>query len=173
MRITSVFLSLALLTGCSLVERVGNKPYVFPVAGEPSAAVAVNYDKSSRFIIYNMDINGCFAGTTSAGPSGSSVDVHSDKPIFMALEQRLAGSYCNIIFSFTPEKNAKYALYQGNHLEKTAGFFGVLAGTDRYCSVSGLKQLNSVEQKQLKLQQMIIRPSGFACLKMREFKSKK
>lgn len=41
------------------------------------------------------------------------------------------------MFSFTPETDARYVLYQGIRLEKATGALGFLSPSDVYCTVSG------------------------------------
>lgn len=167
MRITLILLS-TFLGGCSFFDRLGNKPYVFPADGEPYSEIIVNYDNDSWFNIFNMDANGCFAGTSVVGSSGATVKIHSNKDIFMALEKRTSGSFCRVIFSFTPEQNVKYSFTQGILIEETTGVLGFLSGPDIYCSVSGQKILISGKKEPLELKQMNLRPSSLACLRMRE-----
>ena len=168
MRIALILLS-SFIGGCSLIDRIGNKPYIFPAKGEPYSEIIVNFDSDSWFSIFNMDINGCFAGSSVVGSSGETVKIHSNKDVFMALEKHSSGSFCRVIFSFTPEQNAKYNFTQGIHIEDKGGISGFLSGPDVYCSVSGQKTLTSGKKEQIELKQMNLRPSGLACLRMREF----
>lgn len=156
----------ALLGGCSFMERLGNKPYTFPIEGQPSAEVEVERAGGSRFVVFNMDENGCFAGTSVLGSSGSAVRIHADEDVFMALEERYGNSYCNLIFSFVPEQNAKYVLRAGFLVEKKDGLLGILPSKD-YCTVSGQTILDTGEQVPLVLKKFNLRPSGMACLRMR------
>lgn len=167
MRVVLISL-LALLAGCSVVDRLGNKPYPFPVAEDAFAEVVVHYDKGASFAIYNMDENGCFAGTSALGPSGSVVKIHAEKEAYIALEKRIANSFCQVIFSFIPERNVKYTFTQKNFVQKKVGGLGFFNSSAAYCGVGGEKILESGEKKSLKLKQMLLRPSGLACLRMRE-----
>lgn len=167
MRIVLILLS-SFIAGCSFIDRVGNKPYIFPTKDEPYSEIIVNFASDSWFSIYNMDINGCFAGSSVVGSSGETVRIHSDKNVFMALERRSGGSFCKVIFSFTPEQNSKYSFTQGIHIKDKDGISGLFSGPDVYCSVSGQKILPSGKQEQIKLKQMKLHPSGLACLRMRE-----
>lgn len=167
MRIALLLLS-ALLSSCTLYDRLGNKPYLFPTEAEPSAEVTVNFNERSWFDIFNMDANGCFAGTSTLGSSGSSVKIHADTETFMALNRRHGNSFCQVIFSFSPESNARYRFTQGTHVENAPGILGVLSGPAFYCTVTGEKILPSGKTEALTLKKMNLRPSGFACLRMRE-----
>jgi hypothetical protein len=169
MRIALILLS-TLIGGCSLFDRIGNKPYIFPVDGEPYSEVVTYYDTGSWFNIFNMDVNGCFAGSSVLGSSGETVKIHSDKNTFLALEKHSGNSFCRIIYSFTPEQDAKYIFTQGSHIEEKTGISGFLSGPDVYCSVSGQKILTSGIKEPLELKKMNLRPSGLACLRMRETK---
>ena len=173
MRSVALLSVLTLLSGCSLVERIGNKPYVFPHEGEPASSLMVNYAPGSGIAVYNMDENGCFAGTSAIGPSGTTVMVHANKELFMAAETRSANSFCSVMFSFTPETDARYVLYQGIRLEKATGALGFLSPSDVYCTVSGERILSTGGKESPVLKKMNLRPSGLACLKMREVADKK
>lgn len=161
MRIAVVFL-FVLLGGCSFMDRLGNKPYTFPAEGQPFAEVEVD-NADSRFVVFNMDENGCFAGTSGLGAGAR---IHAGENAFMALEERYGNSYCNLIFSFVPEQNAKYVLRAGSFVEKQEGLLGILPSKD-YCTVSGQTVLDSGERVPLELKKFNLRPSGMACLKMR------
>lgn len=167
MRITLIFLS-AFLSSCTLYDRLGNKPYIFPTETQPYSEVTVYFSDRTWFDIFNMDANGCFAGTSTFGSSGSSVKIHADTETFMALNRRQGNSYCQVIFSFTPESNARYRFTQGTHVEDIPGIAGVLSGPAIYCTVAGEKILPSGKTEPLALKKMNLRPSGFACLRMRE-----
>lgn len=167
MRITLIFLS-ALLSSCTLYDRIGNKPYIFPTEAQPYSEVIVNFSDRSWFDIFNMDANGCFAGTSTLGSSGSSVNIHANTETYMALNRRHGNSYCQVIFSFTPENNARYRFNQGVHVKDVPGIAGVLSGPAIYCTVTGEKILPSGNTEPLTLKKMNLRPSGFACLRMRE-----
>ncbi|NMZ70826.1 hypothetical protein [Pseudomonas peli] len=158
----SLMVLFVLLGGCSFMDRLGNKPYTFPTEGQPSAEVEV-VSAVSRFVVFNMDENGCFAGTSVLGAGAR---IHAGENAFMALEERYGNSYCNLIFSFVPEQNAKYVLRAGSFVEKQGGLLGILPGKD-YCTVSGQRVLDSGERVPLDLKQFNLRPSGMACLKMR------
>jgi hypothetical protein len=160
----------ALLGGCTLFDRIGNKPYIFPIDGEPYSEVIANYNNGSWFNIFNMDANGCFAGSSVLASSGETVKIHSSKDTFIALETHTNSSFCRIIFSFTPEQNAKYTFTQGTQIEEKTGIPGLLSGSDIYCTVSGQRILTSGIKEPLELKQMNLRPSGLACLRMREAK---
>lgn len=166
MRVAMVGLC-ALLSGCSFMDRLGNKPYAFPAEGQPSASIEVDSTSASRFVVFNMDENGCFAGTSVFGLSAATARVHADKAVFMALEERYGGSYCNLIFSFVPKQNAKYALRAGHLVEERDGLLGLLPSND-YCTVSGYSVLDAGGRAPLALKKFNLRPSGLACLKMRE-----
>lgn len=155
------------LSGCSVMERLGNKPYVFPVEGQSSAEIELFSDSVSRFVVFNMDANGCFAGTSVLGNSASKVRLHAEKDVFMALEQRYGNSYCNLIFSFTPENNARYILRGGSLVERRDEMLGALGARSSYCTVSGKTILDTDEQVPLSLKKFTLRPSGLACLRMR------
>lgn len=167
MRIVLILLS-ALLSSCALYDRLGNKPYVFPSKSQPYAEVTVNFSDRSWFDIFNMDANGCFAGTSSLGSSGSTEKIHANTETFMALNRRYGNSYCQVIFSFVPESKARYRFTQGARVEDVPGIAGFLSGPAIYCTVTGEKILPSGKTEPLTLKRMNLRPSGFACLRMRE-----
>ena len=173
MAIDTLLSVLILFSGCSLVERIGNKPYIFPLEDEPASSLMVSYASGSGFVVYNMDENGCFAGTSAIGPSGATVMLHANKELFMAAETRSANSFCSVMFSFTPETDARYVLYQGALLKKATGALGFLSPRDAYCTVSGEKILSTGEKESLVLKKMSLKPSGLACLKMREVADKR
>jgi len=167
MRIALILL-FALISSCTFYDRLGNKPYIYPVNAEPYSEIIVNYDNDSWFNIFNMDANGCFAGTSVVGSSGEAVKIHSNTDTFLALENRSSGSFCRVIFSFIPEQNTKYSFTQGTHVEDKPGISGFLSGPDIYCTVRGEKILTTGKREPLLLKQMNLRPSGLACLRMRE-----
>lgn len=167
MRITLIILA-ALLSSCTFYDRLGNKPYIFPKDNEPSAEVVVNFSGGSWFDIYNMDENGCFAGTSSVGSSGETIKIHANKTTYLSLENQSPGSFCRIFFSFTPEENSKYIFKQGTHIEEKSGVSGFLSGPDVYCTVSGEKVLANGKREPLLLKKMNLRPSGLACLRMKD-----
>jgi hypothetical protein len=164
----ALILFFALIGGCSFFDRLGNKPYIFPTSDEPYSEIIVTYDNGSLFKIFNMDVNGCFAGTSIIGPAGKSIKIHSNTETFMALDMSSSSSFCQVIFSFTPEQDFKYEFTQGTHIEDRSGISGFLSGPDIYCSVSGQKILKTGKKEPLEFKQMNLRPSGLACLRMRE-----
>lgn len=155
------------LSGCSFMEGLGNKSCVFPVESHPFAKVAVDSDSASRFFVFNMGANGCFARTSVLVNSASKVRFHAEKDVFMALEQRYGNSYCNLIFSFAPESNARYILRGGSLVERRGGMLGALGARSSYCTVSGQAILDANERVPLSLKKFTLRPSGLACLRMR------
>jgi hypothetical protein len=172
MRFALIILS-TLISGCSFYDRLGNKPYTFPADSEPNSEIVVNYDNNSWFNIFNMDKNGCFAGTSVIGQSGETVKIHSNTDTFLSLENRTPGSFCRIIFSFTPEQHTKYNFTQGTHFEDKPGISGFFSGPDIYCTLSGEKILATGKREPLILKKMNLRPSGLACLRMREASNSK
>lgn len=167
MRIALIILS-AFLGSCTFYDRLGNKPYIFPKDNEPYSEVIVNFGGGAWFNIFNMDENGCFAGTSSVGSSGETVKIHANRTTYLALENQFSGSFCRIIFSFTPEENSKYIFNQGTRIEEKSGVSGFLSGPDVYCTASGEKVLADGKREPLLLKKMDLRPSGLACLRMKE-----
>lgn len=165
---TALILPLALIGGCSIIDRIGNKPYAFPSESEPHAKVTVNHYSDSWFNIYNIDSNDCFAGTSSMGQSGKSYRIQANKDAYLALEQRSGNRFCRVIFMFTPEQNMNYIFSQGSLTKKNTGILGAIASPSSYCTVSGEKLLDSGETEPLALKKMKLLPKGLACLKMRE-----
>lgn len=81
---------LTLLSGCSLVERIGTNLMCFRTRAKPASSLMVNYAPGSGIAVYNMDENGCFAGTSAIGPSGTTAMVHANKGVFYGCRNPLS-----------------------------------------------------------------------------------
>lgn len=167
MRTAVLIFSLALLGGCSIIDRIGNKPYSFPSESEPHAEITLHSHEGSWFNIFNIDSNGCFAGTSSIATSGKTVRLHAGKETYISLEKRSAASFCRIIVAFTPEQNSKYIFKQGSMTQQRDGILGAISGPASYCTISGAKLDELSEAEPLAIKKMKLVPNGLACLKMR------
>jgi hypothetical protein len=135
--IIAIHLSL-FLSGCSNI----GVQYKQPTEREDSASISA----SNHVFIHTFNEKGCYTGKTEIGES---MKIHTDQEEFFAYEESFLGTYCRILFSFTPEKDSFYKIVAGK--------------SGSVCSALTLK-IDGEKSTPVKTIQHKLK-TGFACIK--------
>lgn len=108
---------------------------------------------------------GCYAGFTPLRYTDGFIEarVAVGKELVLTYRRVVAGSMCQIPFSFTPQEGATYTLKSGSWSESKTGILPIFTSNQYYCGLGVVKKVGTQESVE-PIQQLRIK-TGFACLR--------
>ncbi|WP_223570823.1 hypothetical protein [Pseudomonas sp. BF-R-26] len=151
------------LSGCTSLFQ--GKQYLFPRPDEPSATVRLKYESGTNLDAMTFNESGCYAGFTPLPYTDGFIEaqVAVGKELVLTYRQVVAGSMCQIPFSFTPQEGATYTLKSGSWSESKTGILPIFTSDQYYCGLGVVKKVGTQESVE-PIQQLRIK-TGFACLR--------
>jgi len=149
------------LSGCTSLLQ--GEQYVYPRPDEPSATVRLKYERGTDLLAMNLNDSGCYAGFTPLPYTDGFIEapVAVGKELVLTYRRQVAGSVCQIPFSFTPQESATYTLKSGFWSETKTGILPIFTSDRYYCGLGADKKVGTQESVE-PIQQLRI-DAGFTC----------